>query len=76
MPSLNRIVMHKSSRRMIQQLDPSLLDVAGVSGKWGKGFKFKSYSQFRYPKYDICAGPYMNDEGKPRKFDLIMANQV
>jgi len=76
MPSLNRIIMHKSSRRMIQQLDPSLLDVAEVSGKWGEGFKFKSYSQFRYPKYDICAGPYMNNDGKPRKFDLIIANQV
>ena len=76
MPSLNRIVMQRSSRKMIQDLKPPTLDVAEISGKWGQVFNFKSYNRFSYPKYDICAGPYMDDEGKPRKFDLIMANQV
>ena len=76
MPSLNRIVMQRSSRKMIQDLKPPTLDVAEISGKWGQVFNFKSYNRFLYPKYDICAGPYMDDEGKPRKFDLIMANQV
>ncbi|MCW9044623.1 MAG: class I SAM-dependent methyltransferase [Pseudopelagicola sp.] len=76
MPSLNRIIMAKSSRRMIQQLTPEYLDVAEISGKWGEMFDFRSYRQFRYPKYDICAGPYMTAQGKPQKFDLILANQV
>lgn len=76
MPSLNRIVMQRSSRKIIQDLKPPTLDVAEISGKWGQVFNFKSYNRFLYPKYDICAGPYMDDEGKPRKFDLIMANQV
>lgn len=76
MSSLNQIIMHRSSRRMIKSLETELMDVAEISGKKGKGFKFKSYSQFRHPEYDICAGPFMTDEGKPRKFDLIMANQV
>lgn len=76
MPSLNRIVMQRSSRLLIQGLKPPTLDVAEISGKWGQVFNFKSYTRFLYPKYDICAGPYMDDEGKPRKFDLVMANQV
>lgn len=61
---------------MIRNLSPKKLKVAEISGKWGQMFDFQSYEQFRYPKYDICAGPYLSDEGKPRKFDLILANQV
>ncbi|MCP9483144.1 class I SAM-dependent methyltransferase [Shimia sp. CNT1-13L.2] len=76
MPSLNRIVMAKSSRKMIRSLGPEKLDVAEISGNWGEMFKFRSYQKFRYPAYDICAGPYLTEEGKPRKFDLILANQV
>lgn len=74
--SLNRVVMQRSSRRMIHALNPETLDVAEVSGKWGRLFNFRSYQQFRYPKWDICAGPYRDAEDKVRKFDLIMANQV
>ncbi|MFT5786981.1 MAG: hypothetical protein ACI9KK_002342 [Ascidiaceihabitans sp.] len=74
MPSLNRIIMHKSSRRMINSLDPELLDVAEVSGKWGQGFKFNS--QFRCLEYAICAYPHVDDAGKLYKFGLITANQV
>ncbi|MEP1520054.1 methyltransferase domain-containing protein [Ascidiaceihabitans sp.] len=76
MPSLNRVVMQRNSRRMINGLEPNLLDVAEVSGKWGEMFTFKSYKQYRYPEYDVCAGPYEDAQGKPLKFDLILANQV
>ena len=76
MPSLNRIVMQRSSRQMIQELDPPSLDVAEVSGKWGQVFNFKSYRRFFFFYHDICTGPYLDDDGKPLKFDLIMANQV
>lgn len=77
MVSLNRVVMGPASRRMIQELDPPQLQVAEISGHYGQQFDFKSYEQFRYPEYDICAGPYLNPKsGKPRKFDLILANQV
>ena len=68
--------MAKSSRRMIQKLGPERLDVAEISGKWGKQFGFRSYEQFLYPRFDICAGPFPRPDGKPRKFDLILANQV
>jgi len=75
-PSLNRVIMAKSSREWIKALNPGALDVAEISGKWGRMFGFRSYTQFRYPEFDICAGPFTDDEGRPRKFDLIMANQV
>ncbi len=76
MVSLNRVVMQKSSRAWINGLCPEKLDVAEISGKWGAGFRFRSYRAFRYPRFDICAGPITDDNGKIRKFDLILANQV
>lgn len=76
MPSLNRIVMQKSSRKWIRALDPPTLKVAEISGKWGQMFNFATYDQFRYPAYDICEGPILDEAGKPRKYDLIIANQV
>jgi len=39
-------------------------------------FDFASYQQFRYPEYDICQGPICGEDGKPKKFDLVLANQV
>ena len=76
MPSINRIAMRKSSRDWIKALGPSKLHVAEISGKWGESFAFKSYRAFRYPDYDICAGPFTGEDGKPLKFDLIIADQV
>jgi SAM-dependent methyltransferase len=68
--------MQKSSRAMIRGLKPEQLDVAEISGKWGAGFGFRSYTAFRYPEYDICAGPIRDADGKVQKFHLILANQV
>lgn len=76
MTSLNRVAMAKSSRRMLRGLDPERLDAAEISGKWGRMFGFRSYRQFRYPAFDICAGPFRNGEGDVLRFDLILANQV
>ena len=76
MPSLNRIVMHKSARQMIRALGNETLDVAEISGKWGSFMRFRSYERFLYPEFDICEGPVVDDAGKPRKFDLVIANQV
>ena len=76
MVSLNRVVMQPASRRMINALGPSDLDCAEISGKWGKRFDFKSYSQFRYPEYDVCGEPFTDAAGVLLTFDLILANQV
>ncbi|OWU81427.1 bifunctional 2-polyprenyl-6-hydroxyphenol methylase/3-demethylubiquinol 3-O-methyltransferase UbiG [Phaeobacter sp. 22II1-1F12B] len=76
MPSLNRVKMMKASRAMIRALGPEGLHVAEVSGKWGQQFGFGRYERFHFPKHDICLGPYLDDAGQPRQFDLILANQV
>ncbi len=68
--------MQKASRQWVQSLGPGDLDVAEISGKWGEMFSFQRYEQFRYPEYDICEGPFRNDAGMVRKFDLVLANQV
>lgn len=76
MPSLNRIVMRRESRAWINALGPKSLRVAEISGKWGSYFPFRSYDVFRYPEHDICEGPFRDAEGKVRKFDLVIADQV
>ncbi len=76
MASLNRIVFQRRSRNWIKKLDPETLDVAEISGKWGEQFTFRSYEIFRYPRFDICKGPFVEKDGAVRKFDLILANQV
>ncbi len=76
MVSLNRVVMQQSTRDWIADLGPETLDVAELSGQWGRTFGFRRHDSFYYPAFDICAGPFLTEDGKPRKFDLIMANQV
>ena len=76
MASLNRIVMNKISRQWIKALDLENMEVAEISGKWGAKLSCGSYKQYRYPKHDICKGPFLNSEGRIRQFDLILANQV
>jgi SAM-dependent methyltransferase len=76
MPSLNRVVMQKTSREWIRELVPKSLNVAEISGEWGKSFPFRSYQSFRYPEFDPCEGPFLDAQGKAQKFDLILANQV
>lgn len=76
MVSLNRVVMNATSRDWIRALGPEGLEVAEISGKFGQGMRFRSYEQFRFPRHDICAGPFTGEDGRVRKFDLILANQV
>ena len=77
MVSINRVVMNPTNRRIIKALGPQNLEVAEVSGNWGQQFAFKSYDIFRYPAWDICKGPYRDEQsGEVRRFDLVLANQV
>jgi SAM-dependent methyltransferase len=74
--SLNRVVMNRTSKEWISALGPAKLEAAEISGDWGKLFKFKTFESFHFPKHDICQGPFADDQGKIRKFDFILANQV
>ena len=68
--------MQKSSRALLKALPLDQFDTAEISGKWGERLEFRTYRRFRYPKFDICEGPFRGGEGRPLKFDLILANQV
>jgi SAM-dependent methyltransferase len=68
--------MQKTTRRWLAALSPEGLDTAEISGKFGRRFTFRSYVRFRYPKHDICAGPFRDEHGHVRSFDLVLANQV
>jgi len=74
--SLNRIVMQRSTRKWLAELDLAAMDAAEISGKFGRRFEFRSYERFRYPKHDICKGPVIAPDGKVRQFDIVLANQV
>ena len=76
MVSLNRVVMARRSREWIRDLQPETMDVCEISGSWGKQFGFRSYSPIWYRQHDICKGPFTDDRGQVRQFDLILANQV
>ena len=76
MPSVNRVVMHRTSRQWLRSLDLGRMDAAEISGKHGRQYDFKSYRSFRYPKHDICEGPFINNRGAILQFDIILANQV
>jgi len=68
--------MQRSSRQWLEALPLADMDVAEVSGKFGTRFAFRSYSRFRFPKHDICKGPYRDKDGEVAQFDLVLANQV
>lgn len=76
MPSLNRIILYRSTRKWLEALNLAAMEACEVSGKHGDRYEFKSYERFRYPKYDICEGPYVDAKGKVRQFDIVLANQV
>lgn len=76
MTSLNRIVMQQTSRAWLEALPLSEMDAAEISGKNGRRYPFRSYERFRFPKYDICKGPFEDADGLVHKFDIVLANQV
>ncbi len=76
MVSLNRVVMNRVSASWLRELPLENMDLAEISGKWGGRLDAKSYERFVYPKHDICEGPFLDGKGRPRQFDLILANQV
>lgn len=76
MTSLNRVMMNRRSRRILRDAGIENMDVAEISGHWGKNLNSKSYVQYRYPGHDICKGPVKYADGEVLKYDMILANQV
>jgi SAM-dependent methyltransferase len=65
-----RIVMNRSTEKLIKKISPSKLDVLEISGDDWRHFPFNTYKSIKFPDFDICNSK--TDE----KFDLIIAEQV
>lgn len=65
-----RIVMDQETKKLINNLPISTLDVMEFSGNKWENTGFKSFSSFNYPDYDICRDVFEN------QFDLVIAEQV
>ncbi len=66
----SKVVMLRECFEFIESLDTDTLDTLEISGNTLEHIKFKSYTKFDYPEYDICKD-CLDD-----RFDLIMADQV
>lgn len=65
-----RIVMNRETAILIENINPTELDVLEISGKEWQKFPFRSYKSLSYPDLDICS------QKLEEKFDLIIAEQV
>ncbi len=72
----NRVVAKRTTQKWVSALGPEKMTAAEISGKRGSKWPFKSYEAFWYPEYDICQSPIIDDAGKVRKFDIVIADQV
>ena len=76
MAFLNRVVYKQVAQRLITALDPPSRSCAEISGGLGRGFPFKSFEELHYPEFDICTDVLRSANGRLRKFDMIIADQV
>lgn len=76
MAFLNRVVYKREATRIFASLAPETRDCAEISGEFGKGFGFRSFEAFHFPDHDICADVFRDSEGRVRRFDMIIADQV
>jgi SAM-dependent methyltransferase len=68
-----RVVMYRRCFEFIRSLGSDSLDVLEIASgpQWRREFKFKSYTETKFPDFDIC-----RDVLRPQAFDLIIADQV
>lgn len=76
MAFLNRVVYKREAKKLFQALAPETRDCAEISGGLGRGYGFKSFTEFHYPDYDICQDVFRDKSGAALTFDMIIADQV
>jgi SAM-dependent methyltransferase len=76
MAFLNRVVYKREAARIFASLQPETRSCAEISGGLGRGVGFRSFEEFHYPEHDICKDVFRDGEGKIRRFDMIIADQV
>ena len=70
-PNLDRVVLEKETRLLIEKLDVTSLSVLEISGQRWRKFGFRSYRSVEYPEFDITADLVLSET-----FDLVIAEQV
>src|ERR1700689_2426625 len=68
---LDRMVVEEETRKLVEALPASTMDVLEISGVRWKNYPFKSLRSAVYPEYDVCEKPLA-----PEIFDLVIAEQV
>lgn len=72
----NRVVYLREADRLFRGLAPETRNCCEISGNLGQSYPFRSYAAFHFPEHDICAGPFRDQDGAVRRFDMIIADQV
>lgn len=67
----DRLVMDVETRKLVEALPASTMDVLEISGAAWKTYPFKSWRSADYPEYDVCEKPLATEN-----FDLVIAEQV
>lgn len=77
MDFLNRVVQRQEARLIFASLPTEEMSCAEISGHyWVKHFKWRNSEEFHYPDHDITQDVFRDATGKPRTFDMIVADQV
>lgn len=69
-PQEIRIVMDSETKKLVEALEFSEMDVLEISGSKWEYLDSKTYTNVHFPKFDICS------EILPKKYDLIISEQV
>lgn len=72
----NRVVYLQEADKLFRSIKPETRDCGEISGGLGQKYPFKSFEAFMFPAYDICAGPFLTEDGQVRRFGMIIADQV
>lgn len=74
----NRIIQEREARNLLESVLTPEKTCAEISGKMVRlmNLPCKSFERFDFPQHDICGDPFTDDNGHPRQFDVIVANQV
>jgi SAM-dependent methyltransferase len=70
-PYLDRVVVERETKKLVEQLDTRSASVAEISGDRWRDFGFAQYRSLDYPAFDLAAPLTLQE-----RFDLIIAEQV
>ena len=76
MEFLNRVVYLRETTNWLKSIKSEKLEAMEISGELCKRWPFKSIRHLKFPRYDICAEPFVDEAGDVLQFDIILAEQI